>query len=420
MEDAEKMAATRVRVGEQNEDRITGNWVYAEFVHLTARPENGIPDPHLHTHCYVFNVTWDGVEKRFKAAQLGDVVEAAPDFQSICAMRVSENLRKLGLEIVPTKEAFEIAGISRKLIKKFSQRTETIEAKARKLGITDPVEKAKLGALTRENKNPDLTIPELGLHWWPRLDPEEKAALEGLKTLLQRSLVVELSQQIKVEAVTALQAGRSSEALGTQQTVGAAVRRQSMNQKTRPGPTAQEEVKVTEHDRRAVALAMEHLFERESVVTEIKLRGEAIRSWCIGRASLGGIDKVVAEAPLLRREWNGKPCVTTAEVLAEERRCIDACISGKGRFEAMNPDWRIRDPKLNEGQRGAVTHVLDSRDFVTGISGKAGTGKTTLLHEAKKGIEASGNKLLVLAPTAEAARDVLRKQGRDEILHHKH
>jgi ATP-dependent exoDNAse (exonuclease V) alpha subunit len=106
--------------------------------------------------------------------------------------------------------------------------------------------------------------------------------------------------------------------------------------------------------------------------------------------------------------------LTTEEIRAEERRIIEGCRNGLGQFEPMNPNWKIEDENLKEQQREAVGHVLNSRDWIVGISGKAGTGKTTLLHEAKRGIEAGFNKLLVFAPTSEAARDVLRKEGFQE------
>ena len=38
---------TRVRRGGKNTDRTTGNLCWGEYVHLTSRPVDGIPDPHL-------------------------------------------------------------------------------------------------------------------------------------------------------------------------------------------------------------------------------------------------------------------------------------------------------------------------------------------------------------------------------------
>ena len=47
----EEHAATRGRVnGQADGDRKTGVRVWAENIHLTARLEGGIPDPHLHSH----------------------------------------------------------------------------------------------------------------------------------------------------------------------------------------------------------------------------------------------------------------------------------------------------------------------------------------------------------------------------------
>ena len=61
----EAFAATRIRAGGAQNDRMTGNFVSALFTHDTSRAL----DPHLHTHCIVFNATFDPVEGRWKALQ---------------------------------------------------------------------------------------------------------------------------------------------------------------------------------------------------------------------------------------------------------------------------------------------------------------------------------------------------------------
>ena len=79
MREIESETKTRVRKNGANENRTTGNMVWAEFVHFTARPVKGVPDPHLHAHCYAFNATWDETEKQWKAG-------AIPGFESGCAL----------------------------------------------------------------------------------------------------------------------------------------------------------------------------------------------------------------------------------------------------------------------------------------------------------------------------------------------
>ena len=75
---------------------------------------------------------------------------------------------------------------------------------------------------------------------------------------------------------------------------------------------------------------------------------------------------------------------------------------GQGRFRS---DW------LNEGQQAAVRYVLESRHRLMMIRGGAGKGKSTLMQEAAKEIEAqSGKQIFAFAPGTKA-RDVLRKEG---------
>lgn len=66
------------------------------------------------------------------------------------------------------------------LIGKFSQRTAEIEAEAKRRGITDQAEKAKLGARTREAKV-KVSRDELLAEWKARLTDAERAALEQVR-----------------------------------------------------------------------------------------------------------------------------------------------------------------------------------------------------------------------------------------------
>jgi conjugative relaxase-like TrwC/TraI family protein len=64
MVDVEARMETRVRGtdedgSQRHENRITGNMIYAAFVHTVSRPIDGIPAPHYHIHGYVFNATFD-------------------------------------------------------------------------------------------------------------------------------------------------------------------------------------------------------------------------------------------------------------------------------------------------------------------------------------------------------------------------
>lgn len=57
--------------------------------------------------------------------------------------------------------------------------------------------------------------------------------------------------------------------------------------------------------------------------------------------------------------------------------------------------------------------MLGSRDRVILVRGAAGTGKTTMMQEAREAIQASGHKLMAFAPSADASRGVQRSEGFD-------
>jgi len=412
-------AATRVREnGVKDEDRHTGVLVYAENIHLTARPEGGIPDPHLHSHLYVPNLTFDGEEERWKALQMGRIHKKADYYNWLAVHLLGENLKKLGLEIVATKDGLEIAGISKEFRDKFSRRTKTIEEEAIRRGVTDPVEKAKLGALTREKKIKDVPTSEFEPFWWGSLTGEEKAALDHIKSVLQRSQAKELAQNLvpaspgehgKTVEHSQSRLGMENESWVRARTGNG--RRRSFNRATVPSPSVEYESEVTDYDRRAVALGVEHVFERNSVVSEHELVTAALKTFCVGQATQGGIWTVVRELPFLRREVDGEILVTTREILAEEKQLALSCLRGKNMHEPLNKLWKIEDEMLNAQQRAAVIHVLNSRDWITGVAGLPGVGKTTLMRELRRGIEAGFHRIIALAPTSNAAREVLRSEG---------
>ncbi len=175
--DMENEAKTRVRKAGKNEDRVTGEFIWGEHVHFTSRPIGGEPDPHLHAHCFVGNQTFDPIENRWKALQLGDIKESAPLFEARFHSRLSLRLAELGLPIARTAKGWEIESIPSSAIGKFSRRTAQIEELAARKGITDPREKSELGAKTRERKQKQLTMDELRRSWRARLSDDERAGI---------------------------------------------------------------------------------------------------------------------------------------------------------------------------------------------------------------------------------------------------
>jgi conjugative relaxase-like TrwC/TraI family protein len=361
MQDMEAEMKTRVRMAGNNEDRTTGNMVWGDFVHTTARPVDGVPDPHLHAHCFVFNTTWDDKESRWKAGQFADLKRDAPFFEAVFHSRLARRLEENGLRVERTKHGWELAGMPASAIEKFSRRTALIEGKAREKGITNADAKGELGAKTRERKRKDLTFDELGEQWRSRLSPAE---LDAVKTLRSR--------------------------LGDE--------------------TIAEDDRVAGD---AIARAVAHCFERSSVVAERKLMTQALKR-SLGAASPATVVKKLATQALISGDRSGQKYVTTKTVLEEERGMIDFARKGRGTCKrlgesshAFKRDW------LNDGQRKAVQHVLTSPDRVILVRGAAGTGKTSIMQETVEAIEANGKRVHTFAPSANASRGVLREDGFD-------
>ena len=133
----------------------------------------------------------------------------------------------------------------------------------------------------------------------------------------------------------------------------------------------------------------------------------------LGEATPEGIRAEIGRHNLLRRQEAGKTWVTTKEVLAEETKMIAFAVSGKGSCKPLEERGKVdvKDGRLNAGQRHAVEHVLTSPDKVVLIAGGAGTGKTALTREAVDQIERRGKSVVMLAPSAQASRGVLRDEG---------
>ena len=359
MREMEAEIQTRVRRGGKNEDRITGNGVWGEFIHFTSRPVNGIPDPHLHAHCFTFNTTWDEAEQRWKAGQFAGLKQSAPYFESVFHSKLAQRITELGLVVDRTRTGWEIAGFNKQTLNKFSRRTAQIEAVAEAKGITSQAEKSKLGAKTRERKISKLTMNELRQEWHSRLSGDEQRDARSIK-----------------------------EAIGQQ--------------------------RFKDNDRaarEATLLAIDHCFERESVVPERTLLREALRR-SYGQASRTAVEHQAAQQNLIRAEQNGRIMVTSNDVLAEEAAMLEFARQGKGSLPPLVASEHVfRRDWLNAGQKRAVNHVLHSYDRVTLLRGAAGTGKTITMSEAVEAIEAAGKRVFTFAPSAAASRGVLRESG---------
>jgi conjugative relaxase-like TrwC/TraI family protein len=353
MRQMESDMKTRVRVHGADEDRKTGNMVWGEFIHFTARPVEGRPDPHLHAHCYAFNATYDPVEEKWKAGQFGDIKRDAEYYEAAFHARLAKKVGELGYAAGRSGDWWEIKGLSRETLEKFSQRTEKIEAAAKERAIDDAAAKDKLAALTREKKV-KTSMSDLKREWADRLTPEEKQSLAGL--------------------------------------IG-----QQRNQVITP--------------RESMDYALAHCHERASVATDKALVTEAL--WHgVGQVDVAQVERQLFRDDILTQDMEGRRWCTTKEVLHEEWENIGFVKKGYGQCRPLNAKpYTFQNQQLGQDQKDAVRHVMTSPDRVVATRGPAGAGKTTMMQEAVAGIEAGGHRVFTFAPSAESSRGTLRKEG---------
>jgi len=128
LKELEQFAGARVRARKSNSDRRTGNIVAALFQHDTSRAL----DPHLHTHCIIFNATHDDREGCWKALQNYEMLGAQKYAENVYYHELAHALRACGYTIVNAAHGdFEIAEISRELCDRFSKRHREIDEKTR-------------------------------------------------------------------------------------------------------------------------------------------------------------------------------------------------------------------------------------------------------------------------------------------------
>src|SRR5664280_1845247 len=178
MREMETAMMARVRTKGADEDRVTGNMVWAGFVHRTTRPIDGVPDPQLHCHATVFNATYDPVEEKWKAAQFSNLVRDKGYYQSTFHSRLAANLADIGYGIERDGNSFKLAGINREMSAKFSRRRSEIDAEAERLGITNHDKRTELAKRTREKKSAsNLSMAELRQLWKKRITSDESGSI---------------------------------------------------------------------------------------------------------------------------------------------------------------------------------------------------------------------------------------------------
>ena len=341
----EKFAETRVRKSGQRGERNTGNVVAATFRHDTSREL----DPHLHTHCVVFNATFDQTENRWKALEVEGMYRAQRFTENLYYHELAKGLRSLGYEIENHTRDFEIKGVPQSLIACFSKRHEQIDAETQKRiakeGLRGDLNavRRQVAVSKRQQKMKESVAARLRPRWYNEMKSDEAAALIELKQTIAPNFTV--SKKPDMAGI--------------------------------------------------VAWADDHLFERRAVIAEHELLSVALARGRGEDFDLATLRRAINERAYVREKGTDK--LTSREALGWELEVVMAAQEGRCRHGGLNPEYRPLSA-LSAEQTAAVERILRSRDFITLFHGGAGTGKSFALKEVERGLSEAKHPVVVLAP----------------------
>lgn len=358
---------TQARMGNTKSPETTGKFVAATFEHDTARPVEGYAAPQLHTHAVIFNVTIRE-NGQTRALQERSLFQTQHYVTSVYRSELAARLQGLGYSIERGKYGQpEIKGYTQEYLDASSPRREQIKEHLQSVGMEGAGAAQVAAHRTRDQKE-----------------------------LLPQNEV--LKQHRELSARYGHQPDR----------VVAEARQRTPNHSQQPEKSLQQ----------AVTYARSHVFERSAV------RDERVVLHSVLDRGMGNINFQQAREELERRVKAGEFRVlepqegeagrrfTTAEMIRLEKETLTRMQEGNQRGAINSPLVRPESvavslnqhPELNTAQRSAVLEILNSREQIVGLDGKAGTGKTTTLSVVREAAEAEGYRVEGFAPTSRAAQ----------------
>lgn len=367
LQEFEAFAATRIRAKEAAADRITGNFAAALFTHDTSRAL----DPHLHTHCIVFNATFDPVEGRWKALQNHELLRARKFIEAAYYHELARELRSFGYSIRNLSRGdFQIEGVTDELCDRFSKRHAEIDRALEKLLKEKPevagadlmAARRLIATSERTRKQCDLNRNELAVLWDAQLTKEERLQLNYLR----KPATLDPSEDGKVSIAE------------------------------------------------AVEWAEEHLFDRRSVVIECQIWQEALGRARGGNFSADELKAFTRQRGYIRSTVHPSE-ITLRDVFVRESEIVESAKKGLAACHPLVATPSSANTVLDEEQRNALRDLLASTNTISIFRGGAGTGKSFVLRELVGQVRQSGRNIVVLAPQRQQIVE-MEKGGFDSPL----
>ncbi len=372
---AEGLVGYRQTIGGEKTKRVlSGNFIAATFRHELSRA----CDPQLHTHCVVLNIT-QREDGKWRAMDNELIYRQKMLMGAMYRAELAREIQRLGYEIRITHPdgRFELSHIEKHQLDLFSQRSQAIEEVLKQNGKTREnatAQEKQLIVIATRPKKTEVDRKFLKEYWL------EKSQEAGLKYDLPSS--------------------SSKNDSGNDQKI-----------------------------RESVKFAIAHTIERQAIVTEAQIIREALQigtGKAIYAEVKAEIERQVRIGNLIQQEVKsttsertekkrGVLRYTTPEAIAREQTILQIEKEGRETQKAIFTDAKalqtsLQEKGLNEGQSNAAHLILTTKNRIVGIQGLAGTGKTFMLSVVHELAERQGYRIVGLAPTAAAAKE-LSKTG---------
>lgn len=392
--------------GYEDKERVnvnTGNLTMAQFTHYTSRAtaQDKVPDPQLHTHSFIMNLTQDG--NKWMSLEPQQIFEAQKLAGQIY-QHTFANLAKTadaGYGVEWNKHGdnygFELKGVDKELRDARSSRTAQIDALV-------TAKEAELGrSLTHEEKD-HITLDSRAYKSELNVDELRKDWNESLQDM-------GYTKEGLIEATRNRTSDRS----------------------------------IAEDPREAVRLAVGSLNNEKAVFSEHELMFEALK-FSQGSSSIAEIRSAIREnekeiltndTEIFRvgndRQNDQTTMYASRAMLKAEANIEKTVAEGKGKGALMSSEdferayAKVEENKqadggknyfqMTEGQEDILRHIATSEDQYIGVVGSAGVGKTTSLERLASVVDVLkdtlGDKFEIhgLAPTNLAAATIERDAG---------
>ena len=123
--------AAIVRTGAQGVNRESADLVYGLFQHSSNRAG----EPQLHTHSIIFNVAKTQSDGEWRTLESRDLYKSYMAASAYYKANFAYELKQIGIDVVRTKDSFEITSIPKDVCKAQSSRSKEIEDELLKRGL---------------------------------------------------------------------------------------------------------------------------------------------------------------------------------------------------------------------------------------------------------------------------------------------